>query len=179
MTDYEKLAILLSSGSLCISIFVLGWNVYRDVVLKARVSVRLQLSFIAHGEYKSPTKTSLAATNLGPGKIICSGIHAKVAPLWRRLLRRTEFAFIMPDYTDPYSSKLPRELNVGEVCNLFLPFDKDCFLAKPYTHIGIADTFGRYHWAPRRDVARVREEYRRRFCHTQSDRTDEPRQTRT
>jgi hypothetical protein len=101
MSPYEKLALILSSSSLGVSVFVLGWNVYRDVVLKARVRVRLQLSFIAHGSYESPTKISIVATNLGPGKIICSGIHAQVAPVWRRLLRKIKYAYIMWDYTDP------------------------------------------------------------------------------
>jgi len=164
MSDYEKLAILISIFAIATSFLALGWNIYRDVILKPRLKVRLQISFIMHGEYESPTKISIDATNFGPNKIICSSIHAKNAPLWRRVSRKVEYAIIIHDYTDPYSSKLPCELDVGGKCNLFLSFDKDCFLSKPFTHVGIIDTFGRTHWAPKKDVAKLRKEYKERFA---------------
>lgn len=163
MSDYEKIAILLSTFSISISFLVLGWNIYRDVILKPRLKVRLQLSFIKHGEYESPTKIAITATNFGPSKVICTGIGAKIAPLWRRLLRKVKYAQIIYDYTDQYSSKMPCELDVGQECKLFLPFDKDCFLSKPFTHVCIFDTFGRKHHAPKKDVSGVRKEYKRRF----------------
>ena len=164
MSDYEKLAILISIFAIATSFLALGWNIYRDVILKARLKVRLGISFIMHGEYQSPSKLSIDATNFGPNKIICSGIHAENAPLWRRVSRKVEYAVIIHDYNDPYSSKLPCELDVGEKCNLFLSFDKDCFLSKPFTHVGIYDTFGRTHWAPKKDFNKLRKEYKKRFA---------------
>ena len=69
----------------------------------------------------------------------------------------------MYDYTNPYSSKLPCELDVGEKRVWPLPFDKDCLLSEAFTHIGICDTFGRIHWAPKKDVAKARKEYREKY----------------
>mgnify|MGYP001609972299 FL=1 len=130
--------------------------------------MRLQLSVIIQGEHKSPTKISITATNFGPNKVICTGIGAKVAPLWRRLFRKVEHVQIIEDYTDTYSSKMPCDLEVGRECKLFLPFDKDCFLSEPLTHVGIFDTFGRIHYAPKKDVAKARKEYLDRFARNQS-----------
>ncbi len=163
MTDYEKLAILISIFAIATSFLALGWNIYRDVVLKPRLKVRLSLSFIIQAEYQSPSKISIEATNFGPNKIICSSIHAKIAPLQRRMSRKVKYAIIIHDYKDPYCSKLPCELKVGEKCNLFLPFDKDCFLSEPFTHVGISDTFGRTHWAPKKNVTKLRKEYKEKF----------------
>ena len=164
MSEYEKLAIVISIFALVTSFLALGWNIYRDVILKPRLKVRLMLSFIAHGEYESPTKISITATNFGPNKIICSSISGKNATLWRRVSRKIAYAFIVHDYKDPYSSKLPCELSVGEKCNLFLSFDKKCFLSEPLTHIGITDSFGRTHWAPKKDVVKLRKEYKKKIC---------------
>lgn len=168
MSDYEKIAILLSTFSISISFLVLGWNIYRDVILKPRLKVRLQLSFIKHGEYQSPTRIAITATNFGPNKVISTGIGAKIAPLWKRVLRKVKYVVIIEDYNDPYSSKLPCELDVGRECKLFLSFDKDCFLSEPFTHVYIFDTFGRIHYAPKKDVAKARKEYKRRFSENQS-----------
>jgi len=164
MSDYEKIAIILSTFSISISFLVLGWNIYRDIILKPRLKVRLKLSVIKHGDYESPTKISITATNFGPNKVICTGIGAKIAPLWTRILRKVKYSIIIYDWTDPYSSKMPCELDVGQECKLFLSFDKDCFLSDAFTHVGIWDTFGRIHYAPKKDVANARKEYKKNFA---------------
>ena len=163
MNEYEKFAVLVSILSIVIATFALGWNIYRDIVLKPRLKVRFSISFILHGSYESPNKLSISATNFGPGKVKCIGIRMKVAPLWRKILRKCKYAIISPDYNDPYSTKLPCELDVGDTCDLFLPFDKNCLLAEPCTHIGINDTFGRIHWAPKKDILNAREKYKKEF----------------
>ncbi len=163
MSDYEQIAILISVCAIAVSFLALGWNIYRDIILKPRLKVKLQISFIKQGEYESPDKISIHAINFGPNKIICSNIVAKVAPLWRRILRVVKHAIIMYDYTDEYSEKLPCELDVGNTCTLFLPFVDDCFLAEDFTHLGIIDTFGRTHWASRKDIAKAKKKFEETF----------------
>lgn len=163
MSAYEKLAILISVFSVFLASLALGWNVYRDVILKPRLKVRMKICFILHGDYESPSKINIDATNFGPRKIKCTSIYAKNSTLLRRIFRRVQYAFIVHDYTDVYSTKLPCELEVGDTCNLFLDFNKGCFLSEPFTHIGISDSFGRTHWAPKKDVRKARREYEERF----------------
>ncbi|HUS71514.1 MAG TPA: hypothetical protein VMY06_00495 [Sedimentisphaerales bacterium] len=164
MSDYEILTITISIFAIATSFLALGWNIYRDVILKPRLKVRLQISIIMQGEYKSPSKISIRATNFGPNKIRCTSIDANSATLWRRIFRKVKYAQIIDDYTDPYSSKLPCELDVGATCQLFLPFVKDCLLGEPFTHIGIMDSFGRTHWAPKKDIAKARKRYEEEFA---------------
>lgn len=143
MSDYEKLAILISIFAIATSFLALGWNIYRDVIMKPRLKVSLYISFIMQGEYESPDKISINATNFGPNKIRCTSIGAKIAPLWRRIFRKIKYAQIIEDYTDRYSTRLPCELDVGHTCQLFLSFDKDCLLGEPFTHVGIMSSFAR------------------------------------
>ncbi|MGB2806653.1 MAG: hypothetical protein WBC22_02850 [Sedimentisphaerales bacterium] len=163
MSDYEILTITISGFAIVISVVALLCNIYCNVIMKPRLKVRLYISIIMQGEYTTPSKISISATNFGPNKIRCNGIHANSATLWRRIFRQDKYAFLTHDYNDSYSSKLPCELDVGETCNLFISFDKDCFLVEPFTNVGIMDSFGRTHWAPKKDIAKARKEYKERF----------------
>jgi len=163
-TVLPLLPIGISLLALCISVLALGWNIYRDVVLKPRLKTRFSLSTIHHSTLPQPFETLvLSATNFGPGAIKCSMIYLKVAPLWRRLLRLTRLAVLFHDYENPLSGKLPTSLEVGEGVSLLISWREDCFLGEGYTHIGLCDSFGRVHWAPPKHVRKAREAYQKRF----------------
>src|SRR5688500_4104406 len=109
--DKEQLRLWLPIGisllSFCLASFALGWNIYRDVVLKARV--RVQLAVVSLVEPGVPRKehdqyVKLGITNHGPGKVRITGIVGKVAPLWRRLTRRVGHFVVMPPYDNPLST---------------------------------------------------------------------------
>ena len=154
----------ISILALCVSAFSIGWNIYRDVVLKARLKVKFSLCEIHHPTFAKPITTlSLAATNFGPGQIRCAMIQLLTAPLWRRIIRRPKRAVMLHDYSNPLSGKLPARLEVGETIDLLIPYDKDCFLREKHTHIGLSDSFGRVHWAPTKDVIKARREFRKDF----------------
>jgi len=115
-------AIVVSSISVAVSMFALGWNFYRDVVLKPRVKGSISISSIYHGGKVLGPYLTLTFVNLGPGKAHLESIHiARLSPL-RHLGRRvaklfgagSRYAHIMWDYTNPYSSQLPVSLDVGE-----------------------------------------------------------------
>ena len=170
MTQVEEFtfavwALIIAGLSLIISVFSLGWNVYRDVILKPRLKLRFSLSTLFHPTFSEPiTSLILTATNLGPGSITCGMIHLKTAPFWRRVIRRTKHAVLLHDYQNPLSANLPAKLQIGEKIQLMIPYEKNCFLCEDVTHIGIADTFDRVHWAPARDVRKARKDYRRDFA---------------
>lgn len=92
-----------------------------------------------------------------------SMIVTKNAPLWRRILRKSQHGVIIFDYTNPMSDKLPKKLDVGESLNLLLPYEKKCFLSEPVTHIGVGDSFGRIHWAPQFDLVNAQRQYAKAF----------------
>jgi hypothetical protein len=151
------IAIAISLVSAFVAAISLGWNIYRDVILKPKVVVTLAIkNLISAGTPKSPDMVGISAVNHGPGSIIINSITLKETSVWKRILRKEQHAFLVHDYTNPYSDKLPKKLDVGETLNLFGPFDKECFSKHPFTHLGLADSFGRVHWAKRKSMARIR-----------------------
>jgi hypothetical protein len=160
----EIAALFISALSLAIAALSLGWNIYRDVILKPKLKVRFGVKeIILPSVPEHLTKLILTATNFGPGRITSDLIELKNAPLWRRVLRKTQKAIIIHDRENPMSAQLPATLEVGDNIDLILPYDKDCCLSKPYTHIGLSDSFGRIHWAPTRDMREAKEHYRKAF----------------
>src|ERR1700691_2932476 len=113
------IALVISVLALLVSFANLGWNMYRELALRGRLKVAFGVKQI-HGvdENKTATKLIVSATNFGPGPVNVNMIVRRVAPLWRRLLRRTNGGVIIWDYTDPLSARLPKKLEVGESINL-------------------------------------------------------------
>jgi hypothetical protein len=162
----NSLAIWISITSAMIASLALGWNIYRDVVFRARAKLSLSIVQIVHtAESEHPPYISFGITNFGPGPLIVSSINARRRRLRNRLLRRgaQQWAYIIEDYTNPLSCRLPKKLEVGEQASLLLPFEADCLLKNGFTDIGLRDTFGRMHWANRRDLKAVHKAYRDEF----------------
>jgi hypothetical protein len=157
-----EFALVVSVVSVFIASLSLGWNIYRDIVLKARVDVSFAVvTLIDQSRRDRPQYLNIKATNFGPGSVTLSTIVVKDAPIWRRLLRRPRYAIITPDYTNPLSAKLPAKIEVGDKIELLLPHDKDAFLKEQFTHVGLSDYFGRMHWARTRDFKRARDTWQK------------------
>lgn len=164
--DANLTAIGISFFSLLLAGLSLGWNIYRDVILKPKLKVCFQISTIVTvGRPGSPTPTFLSITgvNHGPGRLTCNMLHVRTAPLWRRLLRMVKHGVIPGDWSNPLSGKLPSSVDVGQTLTLLLPYDRESFLGSAMTHIGILDSFGRTHWAPRKQLDLAREQFRKDF----------------
>lgn len=144
-----------------IALFGLAWKIYKDLVLKPRIKVRFRvITLVSSMSQESPTKLDVIVVNFGPGKIRLNG------PLNLRkkaFLRKTKHAILIHDYKDPLSARFPCELEVGEEKDFFLQFDKNCFLKEHYTHIGVKDSFGRIHWAPKKHFKEVKKTYKKWF----------------
>lgn len=154
----------ISLLSLVVGGVALGWNIYRDVVLKARVNVRVAVvNIVDRGGHFGDSKISITVTNHGPGPVRIQMIHGKIAPLWRRLLRRSRYFVVMQDTTDPLSGRLPAKLDVGDSIDLFLPYEERAFLSGEVTHIGVTDSFGRVHYAPRTALKAAKEQFSKDF----------------
>lgn len=156
----------ISLVALVVAAIALGWNIYRDVILKARVSVRLAVVSVvsrsSHGS-EGPSFVRLLVTNLGPGPVQLRGIAGQVAPWWRRVIRRPKHVFVLQDDTNPLSTRLPCRLEVGEDATILLPHEERSFLGSDVTHIGVLDSFGRTHFAPSSDVRDSRVQYEKEF----------------
>jgi len=154
------LAIGISVFSVLIASLSLGWNIYRDIILKAKVDVSFAIVHLIHETLpERPQFINFKVTNFGPGPVIISMIHAKYAPLKLRLLRKTEHAVVLSDDTNPHSSKLPAKIEVGDKIDLLLPYGKECMLNREWTHVGVNDYYGRVHWVPKKQLIQARKQW--------------------
>lgn len=156
-------------AALCISVLALfvsganlGWNIYREVALRARVKLNFGVRAIVGTAKPDLTKIVLSITNIGPGVIHPQMILYRKASLWRRITRRSEQGVIMHDWTDKLSAKLPAKLEVGERMDVLLPYRADA-LDDDTTHIGVSDSFGRSHWVSPRDLKETLAHLRKDF----------------
>jgi len=164
------IALLVSGLSLLLSAFALGWNIYRDVLLKARVKVSFHyIAVVREGE--TPIDgwdlLRLSVVNHGPGPVQVGMVHGRVAPLWRRLLRRVQHFVVLLDRSIPMNQRpMPERIEVGERRDYFLRPEKLMSAEAGArmlraTHIGIADSFDRVHYAPMKQLREARNLVRR------------------
>jgi hypothetical protein len=66
----EYIALLISIFSVLVAAFSLGWNIYRDIILKAKVDVSFAVVTIIHDTMpERPQFLNIKATNFGPGPV--------------------------------------------------------------------------------------------------------------
>jgi hypothetical protein len=150
----------LSVVAIVLSAISLGWNIYRDVVLKPRIKVSAKVCALMQMgvNTKPPIKLMVTAVNFGPGDVYCQGVIARRSNIWRRFTRRVDNWFIVQESPD-----LPQKLGVGQSLNVLLPYEKAGIIEHPFTHIGISDSFSRVHWVSRSDQKRLRAQIRKDF----------------
>lgn len=163
--DTAQWALLISLTSAAIAGCSLGWNIYRDIVLKPRLRVTVSVISVVTESGMAPDQNiMIKATNFGPGKIKLQSIRMRHSWWSRTVLRRRTHAFVIHDYKNPMSAKLPVSLDVGEEANYIFPFSAKCnFLGNEFTQIGLQDSFGRSHWAASGEVADARARWAKAF----------------
>ena len=156
-----ELALTISIFSVLVAALSLGWNIYRDVILKARVEIGFGVrTLMRPNQEQHPQYVMISATNHGPGVVSLSSIFMKDTSFLKWLLRRKQLAFIMHDYENPLSAQLPKKLDVADKADFLFPYDKDCLLQGQWSHIGLVDSFGRLHWARKKDVKEANEKWK-------------------
>ncbi|MFH0772572.1 MAG: hypothetical protein V1933_08140 [Candidatus Omnitrophota bacterium] len=162
--ENNVIALTVSIISLFLAALSLGWNIYRDIVLKPRVKISFGVRTLVHPSIEGrPEYLVISATNFGPGNINLSMIQMKYSGFWLWLFRKSQYAVIIHDYKNPLSAQLPNNVKVGNKIDLLLPYNQECFLSAPCTHIGLSDYYGRIHWAPKKDIKQAKKKYKKDF----------------
>ena len=156
-SDFISVLALIISGTSIL------WNIYRDLLLKASMKVNVQISKIVQPGKDLGTFIVITATNHGPGSIICESIWIRKKSLWLWVKRISKYAFVIHDYTNPLSSKLPKKLEVGEKLQLLFPYKEKMFLANKPSDVGIMDSFGRIHWAEKNGLIKAIDKYLKEY----------------
>jgi hypothetical protein len=155
------IAISISVFALLVSCLSLGWNVYKELGLRGRIKVICVVGEAVMGPLHKRI-IIMRAVNHGPGRVLLNGITLKNT-WWARMRGRNRYFTIVPDFSDPLTTKLPATLDVGDPMQIVLPYNKECFLKTPSARVGLSDTFTRPHWASRKHLRRAREQYQKDF----------------
>ncbi len=163
----EDISLLISIVAVCVAGLALGWNIYRDIILKAKIKVSLHIvTLIQSNIPEGPQYIRISATNFGPGRVKIMNIHAMNAPWKKRLLQTKQYGVITPDNENLLSGKIPSWIEEGDKLDLLLPYTKICFLDQNFSHVGVSDFYGRSHWAPKQDVLEARRQWEEDFQKT-------------
>ena len=163
------IALGVSILAFVLSAFSLGWNIYRDVILKPRLKVALGIkSLLVEREKHRLSELGapfieLQATNHGPGEIVINGAVARRSSFLRSLFTECPYLFIVPDFKHPYCSKPSCRVAVGDKALIIFPYQQECFLAEKPKRVGVVDSYGRVHWASRRELRNALQQYRESF----------------
>ena len=155
-------SLYISLAALVVSVFSLGWNFYRDVILKPRLKVTAAISKVVQTGKDWGEFITVSAVNLGPGAITCNGVLGQKKHLFR-FWKKREYFFAVEDLGNPLSTPLPQRLEVGDSLTVFFKYEKDAFLSLAPTHIGVRDSFGRMHWASRRSLKKAKKDFFKEF----------------
>jgi len=160
-----KTSDLISFLALIIASISIFWNIYRDILLKAKLKVSVRIDKILQQDRSRSLGPflSIYATNHGPGEIICVSIWMLKRTVLGWLRRKNILDFIKTDTKNQFSSKLPMKLSIGENIHVLLPYKRDIFLAERPTAIGVMDSFGRIHWTDKKSMRKVIKQYFKDF----------------
>jgi hypothetical protein len=164
MTTAEN-AIIISTASLIISIFALGWNIWSKFIFpKPSLVVGFTVMEIMDEAGLHDPFLNLSITNHGP---ISATISASYVQISKGLLRRRGLALLNPlsDFRSdmkktlgPFSGGLPKKLEVGEEFSLKYWYGMN-WLDERVVRVGVRDSFNRMQWCRRRDIRRVTRRY--------------------
>jgi hypothetical protein len=164
MAAFMSLALIalpISGLSVAVASLSLGWNIYRDVLAKPRVNVRMGIRLVV--EYSESADSYVAwvrCVNIGPGKVTLELIvvRKRILAGWGNGYGRFGIIkFVASAITG--GSTLPLTLDVGECADLLLPLNRDTFWGSNYSMLGIRDFHGCIHWAPSRDTRGARRQW--------------------
>lgn len=132
--------------------------------MKPRLRVSVMMGFITSEAVKPVSHFMISAVNFGPGVIRPNIIWYKKTTFLKSVFRKFEHGVVIHDYNNPLSGKLPTVLEVGEKVVFLFPWnDKSPPICVNPSHIGIKDSFGRIHWAPRKEVKKVNKKWHEEF----------------
>lgn len=164
MASANWLAETLSIIAIAISMFTLGWTVYRDV-RRPKFKISISISrIVAQGASASDRFVSLNALNLGPIPNKVNMPYATKSWIRRKILRDSwPHAVIVPDYSHPATSNEQQRmsrLEIGDSITFAFPLNEESFLSNSeYTRVGVTDGFGRAHFAPRSQLKKLRRQF--------------------
>ncbi len=148
LDDLLKIApIVISILAFLVSGISLGWNIYRDVILKPRLKIIISNTLAIVGHQSAGNYLAITVANSGPGAIKIKKFTVKIrGKVFSQIPKNT---FLMTDPSNPHSAQLPTVIQVGTDATFYLPWnEKALFSDDPkVVNVGAVDVYDRIHWA--------------------------------
>ncbi len=153
-------ALVISLFSLVVSAASFIWNVWSKFIYPkpvVRVSFKV-VQIVAADLDWTPEVLVLSATNMGPGEVTLSKALTKYTGHFGRTSHYGILSTLddFPRHLDHRRGGLgygfPAKLGVGEAHSAYLVPAHHMLAKGDYQRIGFVDSFGRDHWAPRKDI---------------------------
>jgi hypothetical protein len=158
---HENLALAISALAFLVSGLALGWNIFRDVILKPRFRVRFEVGqyFIASAP-RDKHRLWLDAVNLGPGEVTIEMAVVRTKPALLAWFKKEEsVSLLVNESRYELNSRLPTKLMVAKKMSVSFPLEKNCILDQNPLRIGVRDAYRRNHWAPAKDLEEAHRKY--------------------
>lgn len=162
--DWALVISILSAAS---SLAGFVWSVWSKFIYPKPV-VRVHFSMVDVVDHESPDTFSLlclSAANMGPVEVTLKKALIAFPRTW---LKEKGYGILnvlpgipahsleLGDELDlgsgPFAGGFPKKIGVGEEFSVYLIPDHETLARGDYQRIGFDDSFGREHWAPRRDI---------------------------
>lgn len=156
-------ALVISILSAIVSLAGFVWNIWSKFIYPkptVRVSFTMVQIIEANSDY-IPSVLRLSATNMGPGEVSLRNALVEFRGHFYQveglgLLSTLDNYPIHQDTTRGYlGAGFPAKVAVGEDFSAYLVPAHERLAKGDYQRIGVTDSFGRSHWAPRRDILRA------------------------
>ena len=159
-------ALLLSVVSLVLASISIAWNIYKDVFLRPRSHITGYKSFINNGEQEHGPYITLRLTNLGPGKIIVTGIVAKESGFLKRVFQRKHGIQLNYDWENQFNTAMPMTADSAESVQQLLRYEESCVLKTRIRSLGFIDSRFKYHWISKEDLRKLKQVFGEDFPNT-------------
>ncbi len=159
MNNFEIATTLLAVVAILVSVFNLGWNIYRDVIQKPTFRISVAKKLFVHEHKQEGPFIIVEALNLGPTSNRIGLIFARPS-WWGRRIKSLPSGLVIHDRNHPYSTTSASKVEVGDSAIFVIPYQKDCFLEQDiFSQIGMADGYGKMHWARRSQLRSLKKQY--------------------
>lgn len=157
------LALIISALSLGLAGLSLGWNIYRDIIIKPKAKITVARVILVNAFDRNTVNLKISAVNYGPGKIRLNIIRFKKTTFMQTITRKWTHGVLFHDWENPLSGQLPSSLEVGQTLDLIFPWTDDNIFSHHPTKLGICDSFGKTHWCSNSDIKKVQKQWNEAF----------------
>jgi hypothetical protein len=156
---------IVSVVAIVLSSITLGWTIYKDVIRKPKFRISIAVkNIVSAGKPPDGPHIFLGALNVGPIPNRIGVPFARKNWLKRRFTDHAHgTCFIYPNHSHWATTKSAARIEAGDTATFILPYEQGCFLEDDFSQVGMSDGFGIIHWAPRRELRKAQEAYRKAF----------------